>query len=112
MGNTDRPPVPLLGESRTVRLCDRTIGKENGQEIACGKPAVVHIAWYFNPCVASFSCPEHATKALNKWSYFQVHLVGPDCGMPGAVWDGDEERCLYPGEELPVRDTVEEFVHG
>lgn len=100
--------VPLLGGNPPMRTCNCVMrfDKEGG-EIHCPKAAVFHIAWNWNsPPDCSFACLEHQALA-GLYEFFQIHRVGADCGMPGAVWDGDENKCVYP-DGFPVKERAEE----
>jgi hypothetical protein len=61
----------------------------------CGMPATWHIMWNVEAEV-SFACGPHMDKARRRFVFVDTHPVGPDCGMPGALWDLDNSRCVYP----------------
>ncbi len=87
------PPIGDPLPDTLLRRCsyDRTL---NGSEV-CGRRAVSHADWnttlpFDDPNSASgFSCLKHHAEAEVKgWLSPPAawHLVGADCGMPGAMW--------------------------
>jgi hypothetical protein len=63
----------------------------------CGAPATWHIMWNVDAEV-SFACDPHMDKARRRFVFVDSHQLGPDCGMPGALWDLNEKRCVYQDE--------------
>jgi hypothetical protein len=96
-------PPPLSGKFLPARICSRDMDWPNGK--ACGREPFLHCAWSVDAegCEAGFVCEEHAAELTHKdWIPVQQHEMASECGMPGAVWDFDENRCYLPEEEAVV----------
>lgn len=109
MSDQNRIRLPPLGETHLKeRVCLRQIGRDDQGEILCLKPATVHIAWEnTSPIVPGWACEEHAQELTRRWSPWQMHPIGPDCGMPGSRWMPEENRCRCDGEiELEPAEFV------
>ena len=63
----------------------------------CGVDGTWHVMWNADAEV-SFACDPHMAVARTRFVFVGAHPVGPDCGMPGALWDIEENRCRYPDE--------------
>lgn len=92
--------LPQFGKDQGIeRVCGYLVGPEED----CGRPAEIHVAWKLNAAGAvesGWACAEHRL-IVGKYEPFQVHEVGPDCGMPGSTWIIQENRCECE-EGLPV----------
>lgn len=74
----------------------------------CGAPATWHILWNVD-CEVSLACDQHMTVVHSRYVFVDSHRIGPDCAMPGALWDTAAKRCLYPDE--PVSSTAAAELH-
>jgi hypothetical protein len=99
---TVQPFAPL---GRSINDSDRICIYSPGDTPAsdCGTPATWHIMWNVEAEV-SFACDPHMDVARRRFVFVGSHQLGPDCGMPGALWDLDGNRCVYPDE--PVVETA------
>lgn len=93
--NTD--PFAPLGRfvDNLARMCTYSPGDTPASD--CGAPAIWHIMWTVEAEV-SFACDPHMDQARARYVFVDSHRIGPDCGMPGALWDLDNHRCGYPDE--------------
>jgi hypothetical protein len=69
----------------------------------CPASATWHILWTAD-LDAGLACDPHMTVARERFVFVDSHHVGPDCAMPGAHWDFDSKRCVYPDE--PAVETA------
>lgn len=77
------------------RICNYSPG--NSPDTDCGADGTWHVMW--NPdAEVSFACDPHMAAARARFVFVGSHTVGPDCGMPGTLWDLDENRCVYPDQ--------------
>lgn len=102
IGHRATPQTPPLFGNAIARQCTRWTRNGN-----CGKEPVLHVAWSLDDegCDGGFVCAEHAPELGVRWTYLQAHEPGVDCGMPGAAWFFDENRCAYEGD-LPTAPAV------
>ncbi|MEW2402089.1 hypothetical protein [Streptomyces sp. NPDC046862] len=77
------------------RLCNYSPGDTPSAD--CGTEATWHVMWNVAAEV-SFACDPHMDRARSRFVFVDSHPVGPDCGMPGALWDLEHQRCVYPDE--------------
>lgn len=78
----------------------------------CGKPATWHIMWNVDAEV-SFACNPHMDQARSRYVFVDSHQLGPDCGMPNALWDLDNGRCVYPDEpDAATRAELQPAAHN
>ncbi len=104
-------PPPLSDKFLPARICSRDMDWPNGK--ACGKEPFLHCAWSIDDahCDAGFVCEGHAAELTTKnWIPIQTHEMASECGMPGAVWDFDENRCYVPDESKPAEARAEDLV--
>ncbi|QQM45143.1 hypothetical protein [Streptomyces liliifuscus] len=97
------PFVPL---GRVVDDQQRTCNysPSNSRDTDCGADGAWHVMW--NPqAEVSFACDPHMAEARARFVFVGAHPVGPDCGMPGALWDIDENRCVHP--DSPAAESAE-----
>jgi len=78
------------------RTCNYSPGDSPNTD--CGANGTWHVMWNADAEV-SFACDPHMAVARARFMFVGAHPVGPDCGMPGALWDLHENRCLYPDEQ-------------
>jgi len=71
----------------------------------CTADATWHILWTADGD-AGLACDPHAAVARQRFVFVDFHRVGPDCNMPGAWWDHDRRRCLYPDEKPTEHATA------
>ena len=90
------------------RTCTYSPG--NTPSADCGTPATWHIMWNVEAEV-SFACDPHMSAARRRFVFVGAHQLGPDCGMPGALWDLDQNRCLYPDEPAVEAAAREPAAH-
>ena len=99
---------PIGGEVVERRVCTRDMDWPNGR--ICGDDAFLHVDWGES---WGFTCIRHTAELSAKgWVPQQQHELGPDCGMPGAVWDEAENRCYVPEDEEPAIVSVDAVVAG
>lgn len=92
-------PPPLSDKIVVERQCSRDTDWPNGK--ACGREPFLHCCWSVDEdgCNAGFVCTAHTAELDAKgWTPVQQHEMGGDCGMPGAVWDFAQNRCVVPAE--------------
>lgn len=94
---------PFAPLGRFINDADRTCNYSPGNTPAtdCGEPATWHIMWNVEAEV-SFACDPHMNQARHRFVFADSHQLGPDCGMPGALWDLHNQRCIYPDEVSTV----------
>lgn len=63
----------------------------------CQVDATWHIMWNAD-CDAGMACDPHMDVVRGRFVFVDSHRIGPDCGMPSALWDLDSKRCLYPDD--------------
>lgn len=99
-----QPFAPL---GRSINDPDRTCIYSPGDTPAndCGTPATWHVMWNVEAEV-SFACDPHMDVARHRFVFVDSHQLGPDCGMPSALWDLDENRCVYPDDQTVVVEHV------
>lgn len=91
---------PIGGEVDARRVCTRDIAWPTG--VLCGSEAFLHVDWGES---WGFVCERHTRELTAKgWRPQLQHEMGDECGMPGAIWDYDENRCRVPDDE-PERIT-------
>ncbi|MFJ3507835.1 hypothetical protein [Streptomyces luteogriseus] len=81
----------------------------------CPNDATWHIMWTTDGDVG-LSCTPHMDVA-RRFVFVDSHRVGPDCAMPGALWDLDGKRCVYPDESTTALAEINQpepvvSVHG
>ena len=99
--------LPPIGREVPIvdRTCTRDIQWPN--EVLCGEEAFLHVDWGES---WGFVCLRHTRELSEKgWKPQQQHELGPDCGMPGAVWDYDENRCYVPEDDTPAEVSAVEY---
>ena len=100
--------TPPLEETGVVRECTRMMAyRPDGSIVHCGAPAPFHVCWTWPNADTSFVCMKHYAELGTRWSLFQIHRVGDDCGMPLSLWDGDNNRCMYLDDNLPTVEVQE-----
>lgn len=84
-------------------------GKYANDENACGRAAIVHIAWERIPTPMSFVCELHVSELLQAYQHHAFHPLTPDCGMPGFTYYQNENtcRCGFAEQESAELETVE-----
>ncbi|MFD5384262.1 hypothetical protein ACFWMG_04695 [Streptomyces sp. NPDC127074] len=93
------PFVPK-GQPRTPG--DQTCGyKPASAKEHCGQVATWHVMWG-GDLDNSFTCDEHMNLIQRRWMYDDRHPVVADCGMPGALWKYNDNRCQFPAGPLVV----------
>jgi hypothetical protein len=92
-----RPPI-IRDHFPIARTCTRWLNDHD-----CGKEAVGHVIWD-STMENGFVCAEHLKELGAIWEYLAVHLVGPDCGMPGSFFFEEENVCRCPNELLPAEE--------
>lgn len=94
------PKLTRAGTETTRRCnwCDPEL--EPNSENACKKPALAHVSWGAFGGRFSFFCETHIGPMTERVRYFKFHPVGPDCGMPGAIFYNDENVCRCDGSEV------------
>lgn len=82
-------PIPKTGN--TTCLIE-TKGK------ACKNQAEFHVCieQRGNEVVATFMCCPHLDYYAQEQIYAKIHDTGPDCNMPGTLWNLKENRCEVP----------------
>lgn len=86
------PPIGRLIDASQQR-CGFSPGDTD--ETTCNAPATWHICWGAD-MENGLACDDHMTYA-QRYAYLDRHKVGPDCSMPGSMWDFDEQRCIVTG---------------
>lgn len=71
----------------------------------CGKSATWHVMWD-GALDNSFACDTHMALIQRRWMYDDRHPVSPDCGMPGALWLYNEQRCGFPDEPAAAENRA------
>lgn len=102
----NRPP---FGQKQIERICHRRVPPgtdENGNDVICGEPGKVHVIWDIETMRNAYSCLDHAREATEFFEPDAWHLMGDDCGMPGARYFEEENVCRYDGE-LPVAQATQ-----
>lgn len=96
---------PFAPLGRDVRLRGRKCGHSPRDVPAtdCQSNATWHIAWDTN-LENGLACDPHMDEARTRYVFVDSHRVGPDCQMPGVVWDFDNKRCVYP--DAPTTETA------
>ena len=84
------------------RTCNYSPGDTASAD--CGTEATWHVMWNVDAEV-SFACDPHMAVARTRFVFVGAHPIGPDCGMPGTLWDLDENRCRYHDE--PAGESAE-----
>ncbi|MEV7492229.1 hypothetical protein AB0O08_15920 [Streptomyces anulatus] len=97
----DSPFVPK-GEPRP--LSGQTCGyKPRAAPADCGAPGAWHVMWDRSSRDNSITCAEHMDLIQQRWVYDDRHPISPDCTMPGALWQHDNERCAVPDSNEHLR---------
>lgn len=85
-------------------------------EEECTTQAVWHLLWHdpltggMNHAVA---CEVHRSEAQKQWPADFIHTHGVDCGMPGAVFDVEANRCVVrPDIALPELTATRDYAHS
>lgn len=96
-------PFPPLG--RPVHARGQKCGHSPGDtpNTDCHHDATWHILWNAE-ADAALACDPHMAAARRRFVFVDSHRVGPDCSMPGALWDLDNQRCVYPDE--PTKESA------
>lgn len=106
-------PPPLSDKLVDGRICSRDLNFPHG--VPCGDPPFLHVCWELvdngTAAQAGFVCERHAIELTRMgWNGVQAHEIGPDCQMPGAVWDFEANRCYVPetdaANEVTTRETI------
>lgn len=92
-------PLGRIVDSRH-RKCGHSPGDNPGTD--CPADATWHIMWNTDSEVG-LACDPHMEVA-RRYVFLDSHRIGPDCDMPGTLWDFDEKRCVYPDE--PAAETA------
>lgn len=96
------PFVPKHGPRPTVAVPFCAYSPTGREEDDCAAPATWHVMWdgdFDN----SFTCDTHMKLVEARWMFDDRHPVGPDCGMPGALWLYSKQRCGCPDEPTVVQ---------
>ncbi|MFF7851891.1 hypothetical protein ACFZDF_30530 [Streptomyces sp. NPDC007910] len=72
--------------------------KPIGATGVCGKPPTWHVMWEPSSGYNSLTCDEHMALAQRRWVYADRHPMGPDCTMPGALWEYTHRWCVIPDD--------------
>ena len=91
-----QPFAPL---GRFVDYRDQKCGYSPGNTEAtdCPVDATWHIMWNADRDTG-MACDPHMDHVRACFVFVDSHRIGPDCGMPSALWDFDEKRCVYPDD--------------
>ncbi|WP_309029080.1 hypothetical protein [Streptomyces alfalfae] len=102
------PYAPLGREMDTSgQTCTHSPGDEPSND--CGKKAAWHIAW--NAALENgLACDPHMAEARARFVFVDSHRVGPECAMPGTLWDFNNMRCIYPDEPTAPAAAAERTV--
>lgn len=89
-----QPFAPL---GRFVDYRDQKCGYSPGNTEAtdCPVDATWHIMWNADRDTG-MACDPHMDMVRARYVFVDSHRIVPDCGMPSALWDFDEKRCVYP----------------
>lgn len=93
------------------RICSRDLNFPHG--VPCGKTPFLHVCWQMDNAGADcgFVCDQHTRELTERgWDGIQAHEIGPDCQMPGALWDFDANRCYVPDTTTDTQVTEKEAV--
>ncbi|MFD7465088.1 hypothetical protein [Streptomyces tendae] len=105
-----QPFAPL---GRIVDFRHRKCGHSPGDNPStdCPADATWHIMWNTDREVG-LACDPHMDVA-RRYVFVDSHRIGPDCAMPGALWEVDGQRCVYPDEPSgeAAAATVEQYTH-
>ena len=87
---------PFAPLGRTVSARGQKCGHSPGDTPAtdCPTDATWHIMWNTDGEVG-LACDPHMAEARRRFVFVDSHRVGPDCSMPGTLWDFDNQRCVY-----------------
>lgn len=101
---------PFAPLGRDVRLRGRKCGYSPGDVPAtdCPADATWHIAWDTD-LENGLACDEHMAVARTRYVFADAHRVGPDCQMPGALWDFDNKRCTCPDTTAELTAEAEQL---
>lgn len=94
------PPLGRFIDGSRSRRCGHSPGDTLSTD--CPADATWHIMWNSGGEV-SLACDRHMARA-RRFVFLDSHHIGPDCDMPGALWDLDNRRCVYPDE--PETESV------
>jgi hypothetical protein len=99
---TDQPKPGWVGGEPRQRVCGFSdVGRQGP---FCGADPVMHF-WAIEGLL--FACSEHVDNACASAATIrQAHAVDADCGMPGASWDKESNRCIVPDDFLVWPETV------
>lgn len=102
--NRERHPAPLGAENDQQRRCMRLVGETGA----------VHIIYRWDEIPAGgnsddfwdhgFACPKHWAEYEQRWTCAAHHPVDGICGMPGSVYDPEQNRCRV--DDLPTVEPV------
>jgi hypothetical protein len=97
---------PFAPLGRFVDYRDQKCGYSPGDSEAtdCPADATWHIMWNADRDTG-MACDPHMATVRARFVFVGAHPIGPDCGMPGALWDFDDNRCVYPDE--PAAESTE-----
>ncbi|MEU0098207.1 hypothetical protein [Streptomyces sp. NPDC006267] len=91
---------PFVPKGEPRPLSGQTCGyKPRTDPADCGAPGTWHVMWDRSSCANSVTCGEHMSLIQRRWVYDDRHPISPDCTMPGALWQHDDQRCAVPGED-------------
>ncbi|MFE7727444.1 hypothetical protein ACFU5D_16815 [Streptomyces anthocyanicus] len=90
-------PFAPLGRDLAHRgqTCSYSPGDTDATD--CPASATWHIMWTADGDVG-LACDPHMAVARERFVFVDSHRIGPDCAMPGVLWDFDHQRCVYPDE--------------
>ncbi|MEE4598252.1 hypothetical protein V2J94_41525 [Streptomyces sp. DSM 41524] len=102
-------PFAPLGRIVAVRgqKCGHSPGDNPSTD--CQADATWHIMWNTEGD-AGLACGPHMDEARRSLVFIDSHRVGPDCAMPGTLWDFDGQRCVYPEEPTVDNAAAEQAV--
>lgn len=103
------PSAPLGKPNDTQRTCSRLLGFEGDRDLLCGKPASVHVIYWWDPAPKGgeagfdhgFCCPMHWADFQRRWNCAGHHEVNEVCGMPGSRIAVDRP-CFF--DDLPTAE--------
>lgn len=98
---------PNPGVETIARVCNRRISGGRWSEDICGKDARFHVIWSTQTMENAYCCMDHAREATQHFDAEVWHELGPHCGMPGALYYEDINRCLMPEDGIPVAEKAE-----
>lgn len=94
-----QPNSPFVPKGKPCPLSGQTCGYQPPTApAACGAPGTWHVMWDRGPYDNSVTCNDHMRLIQQRWVYDDRHPIGPDCTMPEALWEYDNQRCAVPGE--------------